>query len=132
MSNSNTYDRDYRRHMMKSMFQSLFWHVFSVRRKEANLTLTGLADRLGHNKSYISRLFSSPPNWQIDKISDLSDALDVDLVIEARDRKTGRIFAAHGDEQFVQPSSKADPDVRLFDRSMSTATHRGRSMAVAS
>lgn len=100
MSNIDTYDREYRRGMTRSMFQSLFWHVLTVRKKEIGLTLNGLAERLGINKSYVSRSFSSPPNWQIDKLSDMAEALDVDLVIEARDRKTGRIFTAHGDEQF--------------------------------
>jgi ribosome-binding protein aMBF1 (putative translation factor) len=130
MSNSDTYDRDYRRHMLRSTFQSLFWHVFSARKKESGLTGTGLADRLGHTKSYVSRLFTDAPNWQIDKLSDLSEALDVDLVVEARDRKTGRMFAPHGDEHFSGTVSKASIDTQVI-RQVIGATTRGGAKVVS-
>jgi len=96
MSEIDQYERSYRRQMVRSSFQSLFWHVLLERKKEIGLTLKGLADRLNINKSYISRSFSEPPNWQIDKISDMSDALNVDIIITARDRRTGRIYTPHG------------------------------------
>lgn len=96
MSEIDQYERSYRRQMVRSSFQSLFWHVLLERKKEIGLTLKGLADRLGINKSYISRSFSEPPNWQIDKISDMSDALGVDIIITARDRRTGRMYTPHG------------------------------------
>ena len=96
MSEIGSYERDYRRQMTRASFQSLFWHVLLTRKREAGLTLKLLADKLGINKSYVSRSFSSPPNWQIDKLSDMADALDVDLHIEARDRQTGRVFTPHG------------------------------------
>lgn len=132
MSNSDTYDRNYRRLMMRSMFQSLFWRVFSVRKKESNLTITGLADRLGHDKSYVSRIFSALPNWQIDKLSDLSDALGVDLVIEARDRRTGRVFAPHSDEHFSSTSSKTTSDIHLIGSAAGTVPQSERRKVASS
>lgn len=105
MSNEERYERDYRRQMTRSGFQSLFWHVLLTRKKEFGLTLKGLADRLGINKSYMSRSFSTPPNWQIDKLSDMADALDVDLIIEARDRKTGRVYTPSGNKSAAVTST---------------------------
>jgi cyanate lyase len=96
MNNLDTDTRDYRRHITRAAFQSLFWNVLLKRKKDSGLTLKGLADKLGVHKSYMTRSFSSPPNWQIDKLSDLADALGVDLVIEARDQQTGCTFTAFG------------------------------------
>lgn len=81
---------------MRSEFQSLFWHVLTVRKRETKFSLKALADKLGINKSYVSRSFSAPPNWTIDKLSDMAEALQVDLVLEARDRVSGRIYAPAG------------------------------------
>lgn len=89
--------RLYDRMMLRSALQSLFWVVLLARKREEKLTKKGLADKLGIHKSFVSRAFSRPPNWQIDKLADMSDALDVDLVIEARDRKTGVIYTPAGE-----------------------------------
>jgi hypothetical protein len=88
--------RIFERLSLRSEFQSLFWNVLLMRKQQEKFTFKALADALGNNKSYVSRSFSRPPNWQIDKISDMSDALGVDLIVEARDRKTGVIYSANG------------------------------------
>jgi transcriptional regulator with XRE-family HTH domain len=100
--------RLYKRIMLRSEFQSLFWGVLKTRKREAKLTLKGLADRLGINKSYVTRSFSSPPNWQIDKIADMADALGVDLHLEARDRTTGAIYTPTGLVGCAHTESAAD------------------------
>lgn len=100
--------REFRRQMLRSSFQSLFWAVLVARKRRSKFTLKALADKLGINKSYVTRSFSSPPNWQIDKMSDMADALGVDLVIEARDRATGEIFTPHGRVGRGETSSRAD------------------------
>lgn len=97
--------REYDRHMLRSAFQSLFWSVLLERKKVEQFTLKKLADRLGINKSYISRSFSSPPNWQIDKISDMADALGVEIIIEARDRLLGCIYSPQGIRRAVTTGS---------------------------
>src|ERR1044072_2080123 len=94
--------REYDRTMLRSEYQSLFWSVLLARKHQAKFTLKALADKLGINKSYISRSFSSPPNWQIDKIADMADALGVEMMVQARDTATGIIFTSSG---FVSPSS---------------------------
>lgn len=117
--------RLYDRLMLRSAFQSLFWVVLLDRKRKEQLTRKGLADKLGVHKSFVSRAFSRPPNWQIDKISDFSDALGVDLVVEARDRATGVVYTASGIRQPTTTGSlsttaagknprtftQADPDV---------------------
>lgn len=96
MSEQATREKQFRRHMLRSDYQSLFWHALLVRKRETKFTLKALADKLGINKSYVTRSFSSPPNWTIDKISDMADALELDLVVEARDRATGRLYTPTG------------------------------------
>ena len=79
----------YRRAMLRSAYQSLFWSIILKRKQQTGFTLKALADKLAINKSYISRSFSRPPNWQIDKLSDMADALDIELTVEARDKRDG-------------------------------------------
>ena len=100
--------RLYDRLMLRSAFQSLFWVALLARKKEKGLTRKGLADILGVNKSFVSRAFSRPPNWQIDKISDMSDALGLDLIVEARDRATGVIYTPSGIRQPATTSSSTE------------------------
>jgi DNA-binding phage protein len=94
-----TYDEQLRRSMLRSRFHSLFWAVILNLKSTKGLKLQDVADRLGVNKSFVSRSFSKPPNWRIDTIADFADALDLDLVIEAHDRKTGRVFTPAGVRQ---------------------------------
>ena len=89
-------NRQFRRSMLRARFQSLFWAVLLDKKQKSKFTLTDLAEAIGIHKSYVSRSFTSPPNWQIDKISDFSDALGVDLEICAVDRHTGEIFTPQG------------------------------------
>jgi DNA-binding phage protein len=89
-------EREYNRQMLRTAFQSLFWMVLLARKKEHKFTLTALASKLGIHKSYVSRSFSNPPNWQIDKISDMADAMGVELEVRARDPVTGVIYAPSG------------------------------------
>ena len=97
MTKPATYEETFRRGVLRSAFHSLFWGVI-VNRKRSNsgLKMKDIADKLGVNKSFVSRSFSNPPNWRIETLADFADALDLDLIIEAKDRKTGRIFTPAG------------------------------------
>ena len=88
--------RAFDRQMLRAKFQSLFWNVVSARKKESKYTLQQLADTLGVNKSAVSRGFSEPQNWTIDKLSDMADALGVELVIEARDKAEDVVYTPVG------------------------------------
>ena len=89
--------RLYDRLMLRAAFSSLFWSVISDRRQEGEFTLKSLADKLGKNKSLISRWFSKDaPNWRIDSISDIANALNIDVKITATDRETGVVYTPSG------------------------------------
>lgn len=100
--------RLYDRMMLRSAFQSLFWVVLLARKRQEKLTRKGLADKLGVHKSFVTRAFSRPPNWQIDRVADISDALNVDLIVEARDRKTGVIYTPSGERVSAVTSSSLE------------------------
>lgn len=113
----------YRRNLLRAEFQSLFWAAFLEKKRKSGLKLSELAERLGIHKSYVSRSFSSPPNWQVDKISDFADALDLQLEVRAIDRSNGQIFTPQGKKNsftvsdssqpvVVVTSTKSDPAIR--------------------
>lgn len=91
--NDPAFLKSFDREMLRARFRSLFWNIFSKRKADDGLTMQAFADRLGVHKSAVSRGFSDPQNWTIDKLADMAEALGVELVIEARDAKTGRIIA---------------------------------------
>lgn len=96
MTKEATYQETFRRGALRSAFHSLFWGVIVNRKRNAGLKMRDIADKLGVNKSFVSRSFSNPPNWRIETLADFADALDLDLIVEARDRKTGRIYTPSG------------------------------------
>ncbi|MER8886280.1 helix-turn-helix transcriptional regulator [Mesorhizobium sp. M0633] len=92
--------QEFERGMLRSAFVSAFWAVIQARKAETGLTLSQLADRLGINKSAVSRWFSgTKPNWEIDTISDLAIALEVDVEVVVVDRKMNRRFGPAGEIQ---------------------------------
>ena len=99
--------RAFDRQMLRAKFQSLFWNVISARKKNGKYTLQQLADTLGVNKSAVSRGFSEPQNWTIDKLSDMADALGVELVIEPRDKVGDMIYTPVGMTQPVVTGSQS-------------------------
>src|SRR5438874_1115481 len=88
---------DYDRGMLRSAFVGLFWAVISYKKRRGRFQLKTLSDKIGVNKSAPSRWFSGErPNWTINTIADIANALDVEIEIRARDRETGIVFAPHG------------------------------------
>lgn len=94
--NNDAYARSYRKAFFSSSVVSLFWALLNERRKAGKFPLQQIAEKTGIDKAKISRDFSGNPNWTIATMVDIGDALDVDLEIRARDRKTGQIFAPSG------------------------------------
>jgi DNA-binding phage protein len=88
--------RSYDRQILRAKVQSMFWGVIEARKRAGRFTLQQLADTLGVNKSTVSRGFSEPQNWTIDKVSDMAAALGVDLMVEARDIASGAVYAPEG------------------------------------
>jgi hypothetical protein len=97
---------EYDRAMLRAAFVSLFWGAITEHKRRGKYTLQMLADKLGRNKSGVSRWFSSnPPNWGVDTISDIANALDLEIDIRATDRITGRVFTSSGILAAAQTSS---------------------------
>ena len=117
--------------MLRSAFHSLFWGVIVDRKRNAGLKMKDLADALGVNKSFVSRSFSSPPNWRIDTLADFSDALGLDLTIEARDRVTGRVYTPSGVRSHAATSTTIDVDGCRLEVSV-TATDYPQQSVVSS
>ncbi len=89
--------REYDRRMLRSSFVSLFWTAIQHRRRSGKFTFKEMADRLKTDKSAVSRWFSGEsPNWRVDSIADIASALDLELIIEARDRRTGAVMRPDG------------------------------------
>lgn len=89
--------RSYDREMLRSAFVSLFWNIIAFKKEAGRFTQKALADKIGVNRSAPTRWFSEKrPNWQVDTIADIADALNVELDIRARDRETGILFAVSG------------------------------------
>ncbi|WP_032936115.1 helix-turn-helix transcriptional regulator [Mesorhizobium sp. WSM3626] len=90
--------QEFERGILRSAFVSTFWAVIQARKVETGFTLTQLADRLGINKSAISRWFSgTKPNWEISTIADIANALDVDVEVTVVDRHSNRRFGPAGE-----------------------------------
>lgn len=110
--------RDYDRHMLRSAFVSVFWGAITEKRKNRKFTLQELANRVGTNKSVVSRWFSKPhPNWRSDTMADIASALDLDLEITARDRLTGAIYTpqgVHGPEPTIVKPISIVPITQTF------------------
>ena len=85
---------DYDRLMLRSAFVSLFWAALQDKGRQ----LKYLAKELQIDKSAISRWFSSsPPNWQVDTISDIARALDLEIRITAISRDgSPKIYTSSG------------------------------------
>ena len=87
-----TYDRS----MFRSAVVSLFWAVISERKKKAGFTFQAFAKKVGSTKHEVSRWFGGDPNWTLNTVASIANALELDLRIEAVERGTGRVFTSSG------------------------------------
>lgn len=97
---------DYDRLMLRSAFVSLFWGAM----QDQNRPLKFLSKELKVDKSAISRWFSSnPPNWQIDTISDLARALDLEITITAKPRDgSSKMYTSAGVQEIKVQENSSD------------------------
>jgi hypothetical protein len=83
--------------MLRSAFVSLFWGIIKERkRRPGGFKLQELAGTIGKNKGEVSRWFRREPNWTLNTVASLANALDVELSIEARERSSGLVFKPSG------------------------------------
>jgi hypothetical protein len=84
--------RDYDREMLRSSVVTMFYGALQ-RKKERGYTAQKMADTLGVHKSCVSRWFSGAlPNWELNTVSDLAFAMNLDLHFSACDRDSGEVF----------------------------------------
>lgn len=69
-------DKGYARATTRLIVAQAIWKTWEKIQQEENLDQQWLADRLGKNKSQISRLMKGPGNWTLDTVSDLLEALE--------------------------------------------------------
>jgi len=87
----------YDRGLLRSAFKSLFWAIITERKKRiGGFTLNQLARDLSTSKHEVSRWFKGDPNWTINTIANLANALNVEIRITAVDRFTGMVFTPAG------------------------------------
>jgi transcriptional regulator with XRE-family HTH domain len=89
------FEMAYDRAMLRSAFVSLFWGIISERKKMGGLTFQELAKKIGSTKHEVSRWFNGDPNWTLNTVASIANALDVELKIEAVD-KSHRVFKPSG------------------------------------
>lgn len=87
---------EYERGMLRSAFRSIFWAVIADRKKRGRFTFQSLGKAVGADKAKVSHWFNGDPNWTINTIASLANALGLDLNISAVERSTGRIYTAAG------------------------------------
>lgn len=89
--------RQFDREALRSDFLGVFWAAIQKRKRDEKFTMQKLADALGRDKTTVSRWFGGTPNnWETDTIADIAGALDLELIVRARDRKTGTVFSSSG------------------------------------
>lgn len=104
--NSKDFRKSFERGVLRSAFKSLFWAVITERKKQpGGYRLADLAKATSTSKHEVSRWFNGDPNWTINTIASIADALDVDIQIQAKDRATGAVFTPAG----IQTTSSPTP-----------------------
>jgi transcriptional regulator with XRE-family HTH domain len=86
----------FERGLLRSAFRSLFWAVITERKKKSDFKLVDLARAVAASKHEVSRWFNGDPNWTINTIANIANALNVDVRIEAVDRTSGQVFTPAG------------------------------------
>jgi transcriptional regulator with XRE-family HTH domain len=99
--------KEYDRLMLRAAVVSVFWSVITDLKKRRSYRLQELADEIGVDKSAVSRWFSGHnPNWTLNTISDIANALNVDVKIVAIDRRTKMIIhTPQGPQSEVVPTT---------------------------
>ena len=126
----------YDRAIFRSAILSLFWAVISERKKRGGFTFQSFAKKIGSTKHEVSRWFSGDPNWTLNTIASIANALDLDLRIEAVERSTGRVFTSSGIKapqiNNVTPQSVDPPQQNTFGPTLITQDQKGGPIQIPS
>jgi DNA-binding phage protein len=109
------FDKAFDRAALRTAFVSTFWAVIEDRKKRrGGFTMTALAKAVGSSKHEVSRWFNGSPNWTLNTIANIANALGLEIVVSVRERSTGRVFTPAGLQ--VSPNSQ-----RLYPRTKTVA-----------
>ena len=133
----------YDRTLFSASVVSLFWAAITERRRHEKFPLKALADATGIDPAKISRDFSGEPNLRAHTMADIAGALDLDLELRARHRKTGVVFIASGPlsgPNYVTASSggaagsppTAEPAAQTLTETVESTTFNGASVTILS
>lgn len=83
--------------VLEAQIFGAFWLAIEARRKEDGLTQNELSERTGRDKTNISKLLDGPRNWTLKTISDLAEALNLQVEFSLKDKKKPeRVFTPTG------------------------------------
>lgn len=89
--------REIGREVYRSSLLSIFWAVIQARkRRKEGFRIQSIADHLKVDKAVVSRWFSGRPNWRANSVSDIAEALNIELRITAYDRTDGTMYGPSG------------------------------------
>jgi transcriptional regulator with XRE-family HTH domain len=94
------FDENEREFLGLTLARQIFGALYTAlqyRRESEGFTRADFGERTGRDKTGVSKLLKGPGNWTIHKISDVANALDLDVEIAFFDRNNqARIFTATG------------------------------------
>jgi hypothetical protein len=94
------YDANEREFLGLLLSRSIFGALYSaltVRKTDLDLTRAEFGNRVGRDKTGVSKILKGPGNWTIMKISDVANALDLDIEVYFVDRyNPQRTFTSTG------------------------------------
>ncbi|WP_295491463.1 helix-turn-helix transcriptional regulator [Sphingorhabdus sp. EL138] len=90
---------EYDRFFYRSSLVSMFWAVIQARKKRKSaFKMKQLSDALKVDKSVVSRWFANSPNWTANTVSDIANALDLEIRVSVYDRTDGKIYTPSGEQ----------------------------------
>jgi transcriptional regulator with XRE-family HTH domain len=94
------YDKDQRDFLGEALARDIFSAIYTAltfRKKYNGLTTSDFADRVGRDRTGVSKILHGHGNWTTHKISDVANALDLEVEISFVDRAdVSRVFTPNG------------------------------------
>lgn len=99
-NNVPRYDAEERDFLGETLARRIFGAIYAaliLRKSDQGLTRAAIGDRTGRDKTGVSKILRGPGNWTIKTISDMANALDLDVEVRFVDKYNEyRIFTPTG------------------------------------
>jgi hypothetical protein len=130
MTNSNDmnrYDANQRDFLGESLARRIFGAIYDalmVRKKDPGLTPTEFGERIGRDKTGVSKILRGPGNWTIKKISDVANALDLEVEVRFIDRRnTHRVFTPTGIQYTFEATQIYSSQFEVWSENLNQVPH---------